>query len=216
MIQINLAPGAEARRASSGSRRSLALPKLPAIGGDSRTMIAGAGAVAVLLLIAYATWSAGQHRASLEERVAVEAQDSTRFATTIDLIQALRARQDTIRQKIEVIQDVDQRRYVWPHLLDEISASVPTYTWLTQISSAEPDSASAALGFTLQGAAASTQALTGFMKNLEGSPFIRNVTLVTSEQDTDQARPVHRFTLEAQYERPDSAAIQTQPIVAVD
>lgn len=217
MIQINLAPGAE-RRPAARRRASLSLPRIPALGGDPRTVVAGAGAILLLLLLAFGLSRMGQGRAELEAQVAAQVADSTRFATTIELVQALRARQDTIQQKIAVIQEVDRRRYVWPHLLDEISTAVPAFTWLTQITSAEAqDSVSAArLGFTVQGNAGSTQALTRFMKNLEASPFVRDVTLVTSEQAEEQGRSIHRFTLEARYETPDSTAIQTVPIIVVE
>jgi hypothetical protein len=54
------------------------------------------------------------------------------------------------------------------------------------------------------------------MKNLEESAFIRDVTLVTSEQADEQGRAVHRFTLEARYETPDSSAIETVPLIVVE
>lgn len=193
------------------------MPKLPSIGGDSRSIMAGAFVLLIGLAVGFAIWQMGQRRAALDARVAAEVRDSTRFATTIELISSLRARQDTIRQKIGVIQEVDQRRYVWPHLLDEISASVPAFTWLSQISSSEQrDTTSAGLSFSVQGNAGSTQALTRFMKNLEASPFVRSVTLVTSEQSAEKGRSIHRFTLEAKYETPDSAAVQTVPIITVE
>lgn len=203
----------------------------------------GAAVLLLILLLGAGIWRLGQQRAELEARVEREVADSTRFATTIGLIGTLQARQDTIQQKIGVIREVDQRRFVWPHLLDEISAATPEYTWLAQISSIEapatapaparqrrggtaaaPDTAApparpvVPVGptFTVQGNAGSTQALTRFMKNLEGSAFIRDVTLVTSEQVVEEGRALHRFTLEAKYEMPNSEAIETVPIVTVN
>ena len=217
MIEINLAPGAEGRRSAGRRRAALPIPAFPSLGADARTVGAGALVVLLLALGGFLVWRTGARRAALETAIAVEVTDSTRFATTIELVHALRARQDTIAQQIEVIREVDQRRYVWPHLLDEISASVPTYTWLSEIRSAEVvDSVRTGLTFTVQGNAASTQALTRLMKNLEASPFIRDVTLITSEQQEEGGRAVHRFTLEAGYEAPDSSVIETVPIVALD
>ncbi|MBW3631146.1 MAG: hypothetical protein KY464_17890, partial [Gemmatimonadetes bacterium] len=88
MIEINLAPGAEARRPSARGGSSLSLPKLPAIGAEPRTVMAGAGALLLVLLIGFGIWRMGQRRAELEGRIAAEVTDSTRFATTIDLVQA--------------------------------------------------------------------------------------------------------------------------------
>jgi Tfp pilus assembly protein PilN len=217
LIQINLAPGAEARRPATRRRAAVSLPKLPSFGADPRTAGMGAGGLVLALLAAFLIWRMGQQRSELETNVQAQAADSTRFATTIELIHSLRARQDTIQQKIGLIREVDQRRYVWPHLLDEISASVPPFTWLTEISStASADTTNRTLSFTIQGDAGSTQALTRFMKNLEASPFVRDVTLVTSEQTQESGRAIHKFTLEARYETPDSTAIETVPIIAVD
>lgn len=190
---------------------------MPAVGGDPRALLGGAAGLLVVLLVAYGMWHLGERRAQLEAEVAQEVRDSTGFATTIELVHALQTRQDTIRQKIGIIREVDQRRYVWPHLLDEISNAVPTYTWLTAISSSEPaDSVDRSPGVAIQGNAGSTQALTRFMKSLEASPFIRDVTLVTSEQESVEGRALHRFSLEARYETPDTSALVTVPIVTID
>ena len=69
--------------------------------------------------------------------------------------------------------------------------------------------------FNLEGNAGSTEALTRFMKNLEASPMIREVTLVTSQREEVLGRTVHRFTLEARWEEPDSGFIETVPLISV-
>ena len=229
MIEINLAPGAEPRRSYRAGRTPMRIPQLPAMGGSGAVGLGAAG-VLLLLLVGFFFWRLGSQREALELRVEQEVTDSTRFATTIALINSLQQRQDTIQSKIEVIRSVDQRRYVWPHLLDEIGRSVPEYTWLTEIAVQEDaapppapaDTTEGALAppppprgpaFTIQGNAGSTQALTRLMKNLEASPFIRDVSLVTSEQVDVEGRTIHRFTVEARYETPDESVIETVPVV---
>jgi Tfp pilus assembly protein PilN len=217
VIEINLVPGAERRGSTSRRPSGLKLPSLPAFGGDSKMPMIAGGGVALLLLAVYAMWNVGARQAQLEARVGEELRDSTRFATTIELVQSLQARQDTMAMKIGIIAEVDHRRYVWPHLLDEVSAAVPAYTWLTRINALAPaDTLDTAPGISVQGNAGSTQALTRFMKNLEGSAFIRAVTLVTSEQTDLEGRAVHRFSLEARYETPDSSAIETLPVILIN
>ena len=70
--------------------------------------------------------------------------------------------------------------------------------------------------FSVEGSAATTQALTRFMKNLEGSAFIRDVALVTSETTETQGRSYLKFTLEARWEQPDSTLVETVPVVPVN
>lgn len=215
------------------------MPKLPTVGGDPRLVGAGAAAVLLALLMAYLFWNSGAERTRLEGEIAQEVADSTRLASTIALVSQLEARQDTIEQKIDVIRSVDERRYVWPHLMDEISRSIPQYTWLNKVTASEEEPAPAApaapatpadsaavvaapvpvepMGprFALEGNTGSTQALTRFMKNLEASPLVRDVSLITSEQADWQGRTLLKFTLEARYEQPDTSIIETVPVVSL-
>jgi Tfp pilus assembly protein PilN len=105
-------------------------------------------------------------------------------------------------------------------------AVTPAQAQAAKADSAKGDSATAAAAaaaaaagpppgpvFTLEGNAGSTEALTRFMKNLEASPMIREVSLVTSERDDVQGRTVLKFTLEARWEEPDSAFVETVPLL---
>jgi Tfp pilus assembly protein PilN len=67
--------------------------------------------------------------------------------------------------------------------------------------------------FNVEGHAGATEALTRFMKNLEASPMIRDVSLVTSQQEQVQGRTVLKFTLEARWEEPDPGFVETVPLL---
>jgi Tfp pilus assembly protein PilN len=215
LIEINLLPSGERRRASRSRTSTPSAPKLPAFQGDPWTAGLGVAAAVVLLASAFAYWQTGTRTARLSSEIEQAVSDSAQLSSTIALMDALKAKQDTVSQQIAVIRGVDERRYVWPHLMDEVSRAVPAYTWLTKLTGAESaDTTGAGLpGFTLEGSVGSTQALTRLMKNLELSPFIRDVTLVTSEQTTEQGRTFQKFTLEAKYEMPDSSAVETVPVI---
>ena len=58
-----------------------------------------------------------------------------------------------------------------------------------------------------------TPALTRFMRDLENSPFIREVRLQSQEQIQQGQTLIHSFVLLARYQEPDSAAIVTEPII---
>jgi Tfp pilus assembly protein PilN len=238
LIEINLLPAGEKKRRPSGraggARRGPALPKFA---GDPYMLGLGALAVVVFLGLGFAYWRVDTAEAAVEARIETETRDSTRFASTIELVEAMESRQDTIESKIGVIRGVDERRYIWPHLLDEISRAIPPYTWLTKLAAVEAEenaapaqpvtaADSAAVlaaasakpegpAFNLEGNTGSTQALTRFMKSLEASPFIRDVTLVTSEQTSTAGRTYQKFTLEARYETPDSSFVETVPVISI-
>jgi len=214
LIEVNLLGSAEQRRTSAALAPSR-LPKLPASAGDPTTAALGGLGLLLLLWMGYSFWSLGSQTAELQTQLDQELADSTRLAATMSRTELLRARQDTIQKRIEVIRGVDERRYVWPHLMDEISRALPAFTWLTKVAGSDVASADgAAPGFNLEGNAASTQSLTQFMKNLEMSPFIRGVTLVTTAQQEAEGHTFQKFTLEAQYETPDSSVVRTVPVVS--
>ncbi len=215
MIKVNLLPGGK-RSASPGARRKIPLPKLKGVGGDRWLM----GTVVLAALgIGYAASLFFGIRGEKEElAVATEAAvaDSARYAEIVQRNEALIARRDSIATRVAIIQGIDQGRYVWPHVLDEVARALPDYTWLSgiiQVGSAEqPD-------FRVQGRSGNNFALTRFMENLEASPFIRGVELVTTEQvvERDQGlsgvTTVHDFTLEASYEMPPPELIETVPLL---
>ena len=78
---------------------------------------------------------------------------------------------------------------------------------------AAPAPAAAGPSFNVEGNAGSTQALTRFMRNLEASPMIRDVALITSEQIDFQGRSVLKFSLEARWEQPDPSLLETVPLL---
>lgn len=239
MIQINLLPGGTPKRASAA--RGARTPSLPRVGGDPRVAAVGGAAFLLVILAGLGWWKTGAARTELQAAVEREMADSVRLARTISLMETLDARRDTIESKISVIRSVDGRRYVWPHLMDEVSRAVPPFTWLTKLAtsdeaaaapapvaaapatpadSAKRDSAARSMpaepegpAFSVEGGAGSTQALTRFMKNLELSPMIRDVALVTSEQAVTEGRAYLKFTLEARYEQPDSSLLEMVPVL---
>lgn len=235
MIQINLLPGGTPKRASAA--RGARTPSLPRVGGDPRVAAVGFAALLLVIFAGFGWWKTGAARTELQASVDREMADSVRLARTISLMETLDARRDTIENKIAVIRSVDGRRYVWPHLMDEVSRAVPPFTWLTKLATSDDAAAAPAAApapadtakkdsaarvapaepegpaFSLEGAAGSTQALTRFMKNLELSPMIRNVALVTSEQTSSEGRTYLKFTLEARYEQPDSSLLEIVPVL---
>jgi Tfp pilus assembly protein PilN len=146
---------------------------------------------------------------------------------------AIIARRDSLIAQLGIIRQIDESRYVWPHILDEISRALPPFTWITTISqlSAKPvlpqrDTATVASdsskkakpvaepAVTLQivGNTVDIQALTRFMRVLESSPFVQNVTINKSNVVLVDNREVTEFTLDVQYQKPDPAAVTTVPL----
>ena len=217
MIEINLLPGAtrKARRVRrKGGPSPLAKLKLPDT-GDRIALFSAASTVLAVLLVGWLWWSTGNRQQELEVAIDGAVRDSARYAALREANAEQLARQDTIAQKVQIIQEIDAGRFVWAHLLDEISRAVPSYTWLTGVQadgSATGDKLHPT--FAINGSAGNTLALTRFIQDLEASPFMRQVTLQTTTQAQSEGRKYYTFQLRASYEDPPPEAIRTAPLFA--
>ncbi len=213
MIEINLLPGARKTK-----RSRTATVDFGALFGNfsSRVrdpyLIAALASVAVALLVAgFMYLHQGSRIKELTEREQRAVQDSTRYTAVIAQRSAAEASRDSVLRQINIIKAIDGTRFVWPHILEEVSRALPPYTWLVSINqtsavssvspeveagmgegapkgksklAAEADSAATVashLAFRIVGTTVDIQALTRFMKQLEASPWIENVQLVKTE-----------------------------------
>ncbi len=238
MIEINLLPGSGKKTRSKGA------------GVNFSGLVAGftskvkdpwlLGAVGSAVLAAAAVggmyWYQGSRSSSLEEQLRVARQDSVRFAAVINEKRKAEAQRDSVLRQVSLIKSFDDKRYVWPHLMDEVSRALPPYTWLTSISQTnivdqaaqaspppaakgkkaaapEPDSVvTPPVKLRIVGHTVDIQALTRFMRVLESSPFIENVQLVKSTMILVDGKQVTEFQLDASYQPPDPSAITVVPV----
>ena len=247
MIEINLLnPGERAGKKKSGAlsflarfqrnkdTASIALDdSAPAPARAGITAAAGIAVAIAVLGVGGGFWYQDRQLATLDERLQQELADSARFSAVIGERKAVIARRDSLITQLGIIQQIDDSRYVWPHILDEVSRALPAYTWITTITqmTAKPvlpqrDTTKAAgdsvkkakpvaepqVTFQIVGNTVDIQALTRFMRVLESSPFVQNVTLNKSNITLIDAREVTEFTLDVSYQKPDPAAVTTVPI----
>lgn len=212
MIQINLLPGAQKRkRRKTGGGFALKLPGST----PSFDRILAFNIAAWVIAVALLAWLyLGVQSDRSEAQVAVEqaVADSMRYARLIQTQQTLRAREDTIAQKLAIIQEIDAGRYIWPHVMDEVSRALPPYTWLQAI---DELSGGPTPEFQIEGRTGSLPALTRFMDGLEASPFLRNIQLISTEQAQvggDPSKIVNNFVLTGVFDQPPLEAIETVPL----
>jgi Tfp pilus assembly protein PilN len=242
MIEINLLPGAT-KKAKRGGGKSLDFAAL--LSGVSERVkdrwlaaavvcgVVGLGAI----LAMYVYQSRQTTRLTDAEQQGLA--DSTRYASVLKERQHLEAKRDTLLRQLNIIKAIDGDRFVWPHVLEEVSAALPAYTWLTSLTYAgtpqgqnlvaarppgeeapkpkkgakvETDIPLDTVHVRLIGRTVDIQALTKFMSDLEASPFFGAVTLDRSEAALDNGIQVTDFTLSMLYTRPDSSVIRRVPL----
>ena len=212
MIEVNLLPSGK-RRAARRPRPSRKLPIPTGLPKDPWVLVSSAVVLVLVALAGYLYFTTGSRMGDLTVEIQKAASDSARYADIIEKNSALMARRDSIAQRAAIIQEIDGDRYVWPHILDDVARALPDYLWLTNLFQVSPREE---LRFRVHGRAGNNTALTQFMYNLESSLFIRNVTLISTEQVVETAdqtsRVVHSFQLEAVFNRPPLELLETVPL----
>jgi Tfp pilus assembly protein PilN len=143
MIQVNLLPGNPSK--SRGSEFNLSGMVSGAVSSvHDKFLIAAVGTVASAVLIVGFLFMGQQSRErTLTEREQKAVQDSARYKVVLMAKAKAEATRDSLYQQVAIIKSIDDSRYLWPHLLEEISNALPQYTWLTVVTqtSAPPSSA---------------------------------------------------------------------------
>jgi Tfp pilus assembly protein PilN len=233
MITVNLRPDLKRKRARSPLRG--VMEGVRGLGGkvkDPLLLACAAGWIGVLGWLGYVMVSTTTDLNALEPQLEATRSEHKRFKAFL----AEKRHQETIRDslvaQIGVIRTVDGDRYVWPHLLDEVTKALPAYTWLLNLSNVSPaappagavarDSASdttasitfvsPAVVFDINGRTVDIQAYTRFLRQLEASPWITDVTAVSAQTVVEKERAVTAFTIRATYRQADSAYIRTVPL----
>jgi len=142
MIQVNLLPGTSSRsRNSEFNVSGLLAAALSSV--HDKFLVGSVGTVAALVLTMGFLFVGQQARErSLTEREQRAVQDSTRYKVVLEAKAKAEAKRDSLYSQVAIIKSIDDSRYLWPHLLEEISNALPQYTWLTSVTqtSAPPSS----------------------------------------------------------------------------
>ncbi len=212
MIEVNLLPGASRRPSRRGARRRTPSSFAKRLGGVDRiALFVGAAWIVSLGGFGWLFLGSRSEEAGLRASMERAQQDSVRYGRVVQSVAHLTARRDTIARKLEIIQQIDADRYVWAHLMDEISRALPDYTWITSL---RPIDGEPTATFQLAGMTGSNFALTELLKNLEASPFVRGVNLISTEQASVKGSTVYSFMLQASYEEPPPDLVRSAPLFA--
>ena len=234
MITVNLRPDLKRKRARRSPLTGV-VEGVRGLGGTVKDPLMLACAVcwvAVLGWLGYVFVSTASELNALEPQLEATRSEHKRFKAFL----AEKRHQETIRDslvaQIGVIRTVDGDRYVWAHLMDEVTKALPAYTWLVDMGNAAPAAAPStapapgapkdstgsdsvvtpAVIFDVNGRTVDIQAYTRFLRQLEASPWITDVTPVSAQTVVENERPVTAFTIRATYRQADSAYVRTVPL----
>ena len=143
MIQVNLLPGTSARSQSRSDFNLSGMMSGAASSVKDKFLIAAVVIVSsVVLTVGMLFMGQTTKERVLTEREQKAVQDSARYKVVLAAKAQAEASRDSLYQQVAIIKSIDDSRYLWPHLLEEISNALPQYTWLTVVTqtSAPPSS----------------------------------------------------------------------------
>jgi len=234
-IEINLRPGQKRVRKVSPLEKVREWGRGVSAGVTDPLRLATIAAWAVAVVGMGGWWFTTRTSVeALEQEIEEVRAEHRRFQGFLKQKQKQEMVRDSLFAQISTIRQVDGDRYVWAHVLDEVTRALPPFTWLVSVAASggaapgtpaappaaapQPQAAADSAGprvlkFTLVGRTADIQAYTRYLRDLEASPWIANVTPLQAQTVIEADRPLTAFTIVADFTPADSAFIATVPLV---
>ena len=155
MMEINLLPHREARRAAD-LRESVMVLLLGLV-------VLGGG-------VFFVDKSVKSDLASAKAEVTQLEADIERYKPQQQLVNKFKKKRKQLKDKLDIIESLENARNGPVLVLDELSSSVPERLWLTSISTSGKS-------IKLEGQSLDTGVVADFLRSLNASPFFKNVDL---------------------------------------
>ena len=195
MIEINLTPGAS--RKSKGRGAGLALA---GVFGDAKSSIKDPFLIAAIVSLLAAGGGVGtMHVAQTAKADALAAReeqavaDSARFAVVLRQRRSAEAKRDSVVKQLESIKAIDADRFIWPHVMDEVSRALPPYTWLTVLAQTSLPVSAAAVAEAQAGPAPDAKGKKGAPKAAPRAAVPRDTTTFRIIGNTVDIQALTRF-----------------------
>lgn len=194
-VRINLAPGEKPTRARRRATPGISAPKADWLPRSPAMLVGVLGLAAVLVLVFLYF---GERRAVSEVRAEIaEAEaDSAELHEAVARVRTMEEAQARLAAQVEMMESVVEGRLYWIQLMEALSRTLPDYTWLTLVDRED-------LGddqVRIAGATFANAAVTEYMRGLEASPLLEDVTLVGVSRQVQDSVSFQDFTLIASYE----------------
>jgi Tfp pilus assembly protein PilN len=134
MLEINLLPGgprAKAKSAGPSVDFNAMFAGIKGRMGDLWTVGAVVALVGAVGAGGYLYYRQSHDRTVAQERLTKAQEDSTRYSKVVAERNSAQAKRDTLLRQVNLIRAIDDDRYIWPHIMEEVSKALPQYVWIT-------------------------------------------------------------------------------------
>jgi Tfp pilus assembly protein PilN len=219
MIEINLLPGPKRKKKAAAG---IAMPDFKAMLTKVKDplMLGAVGAwVVVVAVVGFLYVLETRKLAATQADVTRVEAEARRFQALINQKRKEEKLRDSLVTELDALRRIDGDRFVWPHILEEITKALPDYTWLESIAfqpapvTDTSAAAKASVRVLIDGRTADMSGYTRFLRQLGDSPWISDVVAGATKAVVESDKPVLAFTITMTYRQADSAFIRTAPVV---
>ena len=219
-ITINLLPGAKKKR---GARAGIGLPDFATLAAQVKDplLIGAVGAwVAGISVVGLVWYTQTSLLNSLEPTLVETQNEGRRFEQMIAQKTRQQLLRDSLVLELDAIRSIDGDRFVWPHIMEEVSRALPEFTWLVGLDAVTVQDqiltdgtvVAAPIRFTIDGRSSNIQSFTRFMTRLQDSPWFRDIRTSGTNTVIESERTVMAFEITGTYQVADSAFIRTRRV----
>jgi type IV pilus assembly protein PilN len=131
-----------------------------------------------------------------KDLLTVAQEEKKQLQYVLTALERLEEQKTTLERKINLINYLKARQEIAVRTMDELSKNIPGWVWLTETSYDEQE-------ITIKGRALSNNLIADYVYNLENSPHLSNVKIVSINQRSQQtSTPFLEFSLTAIYDLP--------------
>jgi Tfp pilus assembly protein PilN len=222
-IEVNLLGGARRARKKAGAGlrmpdfgRAFAQVKDPLFIGAVVAIVAAVLFIGSLFTVQQAQLAMLRSDA---ERLRVEAR---RYQNLILAKRQAERLRDSLVAELTAIREIDGDRYIWPHVMEEVTRALPDYSWLVSLQhvpqppmivddSIQPPPPP--VRFEVAGRTSEIEAYTRFLRRLAASPWFTNVVEGPATTVVEEEKAMRAFSITATFQEADSAFIRTVPVI---
>ncbi len=190
MIRINLLTG---ERKSVKKKIPFALGQKLTVGCSLIMLAAGA-------YIGWRFWALNRESVRLDAEIVEAQKETARLHSIIQQVQQFEQRKAQLQQRVTLIEQLRKDQTGPVHMLDQISRSLPSMLWLTDVK--QTPSSNEVL---ISGRSTTMTGLSDFVANLEGSGYFqRSIEIVSSTTETTSAATgeLVKFEIKAVFQTP--------------
>jgi len=166
--------------------------------------------LATVGLIGWRYWLLGHESTDLDRKITAAQEETGRLHAVIQQVQQFEQRRAQLQQRVVLIEQLRKGQTGPVHMLDQVSRSLPTMLWLTELK--QNDKVPGEV--TIDGRCTTLTGLSDFVANLEATGYFKKSIEIVStiaEQIPQPPGELIRFSIRAQFQSPGEAKPDAKP-----